>query len=104
MRLSSRVLKVQMQADAEKRGAFLQAVRRAGLEVVSNGHFGFRFLVPGNLRFSELAFRDALGGELSQDHNLLFINVMVEDLKGPFRVENVVQALNHRGAFNVIEY
>src|SRR6266850_8268358 len=104
MRLSGRVLKVEMQADAEERGAFFQAVRRGPFQVVSNGYLRFGFLVPGNLGFSELTFRDTLCGELSQDYNFLFINVMVENFEGPFRVESVVQTLNHGGAFNVIEY
>ena len=40
MRLSGRVLKVQVQSDAEKRGALLQAIGRGGLEVVSDGNLG----------------------------------------------------------------
>src|SRR5437867_8488852 len=93
-----------MKADAEERGALLQAIGSCSLEIVSDGNLGLGFLRPGDLRFSELAFGDTLGGELSQDHDFSFVDVMVQNLEGPLGVENVVQPLNHSGALNVIEH
>src|SRR5262245_9853006 len=100
----SRCVEIQMQSDTKERRAFLQAVRRTGFEIVSEGDDRIVLLRPSDARFSKLTLRYSLCGQFSEYNNLVVINAMFLDLEDPFGIKTLVEPLNHGATFDVIEH
>src|SRR5215475_713381 len=100
----TRCVEIQMQSDAKERRAFLQAVRRSGFEIVSEGDDRIVLLRSGDARFSELTLRYSLCGQFAENDTLVVINAMFLDLEDPFGIKTLVEPLDHGATFDVIEH
>src|SRR5207249_4247743 len=99
-----RSVKVQMQSDAEQRGALLQAVGRGGLQIVSKRNDRVVLLPSRDPGLSKLALCDSLRGQLAENHDFIVVNMVFLDLEDPLCIEAFVEPLNHGATFDVIEH
>jgi hypothetical protein len=93
-----------MQSDPKQRGAFLQAVCRGGLQIISNGNDRIVFLSSRNPGFPELTLRDSLRRQFAENDNFFVVNPVILDLEDPFRFEAFVEPLDYGATFDIIEH